>query len=62
MTGDIVEMMGEIQRLEAALKQIRSIPAIPFPDRGAHSERAFADAVWHAWSRIQQVAAEALTH
>ena len=48
-------------RLREALEQIRRVPTTPFPDPGAHSERAFSDAVWTAWSRMQQIASAALS-
>lgn len=48
-------------QLREALEKIRRMPEMPFPDRGAHSERAFANAVWTAWSRIQQIADAALS-
>jgi hypothetical protein len=47
-------------RLWKALEKIKKIPTKPFPDRGAHSERVFADATWTAWSRIQVIARTAL--
>lgn len=57
------EVRRRLQRDNAtqiALWEIRKIPVMPFPDRAAHSEHAFGDAVWAAWSRIQQIAAAAL--
>lgn len=43
-----------------ALEQIRRTPSMPFPDPGAHSWRAYADAVHRAYFQIQQIAARAL--
>jgi len=42
-----------------ALEKIRRTPSRPFPDPGAHSERAFGDAVHRAWREIQSIATEA---
>lgn len=41
---------------EAKLYKIARTPVMPFPDPGAHSERAFSDAVYRAWSDIQRIA------
>lgn len=41
---------------EAKLYKIVRTPVIPFPDPGAHSERAFSDALYRAWSDIQRIA------
>jgi hypothetical protein len=53
-----------LERLVAALREalgvIRHIPVKPFPDAGAHSWRAFGEAVFGAWSDIQRVAEAAL--
>lgn len=42
-----------------ALEKIRRTPSMPFPDPGAHSERAFGNAVHRAWREIQSIAKEA---
>ena len=57
----IAELEAQRNRLREALERIHRIPAIPFPDPGAHSERAFSDAVWTAWSRMHQIASAALS-
>lgn len=51
---------GAPDALVAALKKIRRTPAMPFPDAGAHSARAFTEAVCHAWCEIQKIADAAL--
>lgn len=56
----VEERDAEIERLRGALDTITRTPTMPFPDRGAHSERAFREAVWNAWSRIQLHARAAL--
>lgn len=43
-----------------ALKKIVRTPAMPFPDPGAHSWRAFYEAVHSAYVQIQFIAREAL--
>jgi hypothetical protein len=43
-----------------ALKKIVRTPAMPFPDPGAHSARAFYEAVHSAYVQIQFIAREAL--
>jgi hypothetical protein len=43
-----------------ALKKIVRTPAMPFPDAGAHSARAFYEAVHSAYVQIQCIAREAL--
>lgn len=48
------EMKAQRDTLRGLLRDLQRIPTMPFPDREAHSERAFADAVWRAWSEIQR--------
>lgn len=43
-----------------AMKKIVRTPAMPFPDPGAHSARAFYEAVHYAYLDIQRIAREAL--
>ena len=49
-----------VKLLREALEKIRRTPVKPFPDSAAHSERAFSNAVWEAWSDIQRKAKAAL--
>ena len=49
-----------VKLLREALEKIRRTPVKPFPDSAAHSERAFSNAVWEAWSDIQRKAQAAL--
>jgi hypothetical protein len=58
--AEIKAMARALLRMEEALREIRMTPSRPFPDAGAHSERAFADAVWRAWNTIQRIARAAL--
>ncbi len=60
MNDAAVKTEKENERLQKALKEIKKTPLMPFPDSGAHSLRVYADAVFTAWSRIQQIAREAL--
>ncbi len=46
--------------LHEALVKITRLPVMPFPDPGAHSWQAFAEAVYAAWNRIQIVARAAV--
>lgn len=52
---------GEVERLREALRKIALTPAMPFPDPGAHSWRAWGSAVHLAWCQIQQIARTTLT-
>lgn len=49
-----------VARYEALLS-ITLIPAMPFPDPGAHSWRAFGEAVYRAYCDIQRTAKQALS-
>ena len=60
LTAAYNEEKARLDALIAEVEKIRRTPAMPFPDRDAHSERAFGNAVWTAWSRIQQIACEAI--
>ena len=60
LKAELAEARERIAKLREALEQVRRTPTVPFPDRSAHSERAFADAVWRAWSRQTQIADAAL--
>ncbi len=46
-------LRAHVKLLREALERVQRIPSKPFPDRGAHSERAFSGAVWQAWRDIQ---------
>lgn len=50
----------DAERMRAALNTIARTPAMPFPDPGAHSARAYHEAVFVAWSRSNQTARAAL--
>lgn len=50
----------DLSAIRSMLKDIRLTPSRPFPDRGAHGETSFGDAVFRAWSRTQQLAQGAL--
>jgi hypothetical protein len=43
-----------------AMRKIVRTPAMPFPDPGAHSARAFYEAVHAAYVQIQFIAREAI--
>lgn len=53
-------LRAERDAMRAALNTIARTPAMPFPDPGAHSERAYHEAVFVAWSRSNQMARAAL--
>lgn len=53
-------LRAERDALRAALNAIARIPAMGFPDPGAHSARAYHEAVFVAWSRSNQTARAAL--
>jgi hypothetical protein len=55
-----LQRSGGTERLREALTKIRKTPVMPFPDAGAHSWRAFGEAVYRAWCDIQRIAEAAL--
>lgn len=50
------EVIEECAKLKGALERIASIPFMPFPDPGAHSWQAYANAVHRAWAEMRSVA------
>lgn len=60
LTAECDEAREERDAMRAALNTIARTPAMPFPDPGAHSERAYHEAVFVAWSRSNQTARAAL--
>lgn len=60
LTRERDEARAERERFRAALNTIARTPAMPFPDPGAHSARAYHEAVFVAWSRSNQTARAAL--
>lgn len=60
LTAERDEVRAERDAMRAALNTIARTPAMPFPDPGAHSERAYHEAVFLAWSRSNQTARAAL--
>lgn len=56
LENELAAALRRADEADAKLHRIIRTPAMPFPDAGAHSERAFSDAVYRAWSEIQRIA------